>query len=148
MLHPLNRLLVLFQAPSNVIKKRNDKLLDYDNLRGKQIVRDFSTSSNYRSMACEIFSLFVFRPTKATLSTPRRCTKRSTRSCSTSFLNSTNFPSNCFAHASPDSCTHSATTSKAAWRPCVQCLMYEHFPDVCYRNFLFFLLLCRISWCR
>ena len=32
MIHPLNRLLLMFQGPSKVIKKRHDKLLDYDNL--------------------------------------------------------------------------------------------------------------------
>ena len=37
MIHPLNRLLVLFVAPNKVIKKRHDKLLDYDNIRTKTV---------------------------------------------------------------------------------------------------------------
>ena len=34
-LAPLNRLLVMFQGPNKVIKKRHDKLLDYDNVQSK-----------------------------------------------------------------------------------------------------------------
>ena len=32
---PLNRLLVMFQGPTKVIRKRHDKLLDYDNMQSK-----------------------------------------------------------------------------------------------------------------
>ncbi len=32
---PLNRLLVMFQGPNKVIKKRHDKLLDFDNVQSK-----------------------------------------------------------------------------------------------------------------
>ena len=32
---PLNRLLTMFQGPIKVIKKRHDKLLDYDNLSSR-----------------------------------------------------------------------------------------------------------------
>ena len=34
-LSPLNKLLVMFQGPTKVIKKRHDKLLDYDNMQSK-----------------------------------------------------------------------------------------------------------------
>ena len=36
-LHPLNRLLILFSAPNKVIKKRHDMLLDYDNSVSKGV---------------------------------------------------------------------------------------------------------------
>ena len=42
-LHPLNRLLILYQAPSKVIRKRHDKLLDYDNLITQARVRHSCT---------------------------------------------------------------------------------------------------------
>ena len=32
---PLNQLLVLFMAPHKVMKKRYDKLLDYDNIQSR-----------------------------------------------------------------------------------------------------------------
>ena len=34
-LSALNKLLVMFQGPTKVIKKRHDKLLDYDNMQSK-----------------------------------------------------------------------------------------------------------------
>ena len=38
---PLNRLLMMFAGPVKVIKKRHDKLLDYDNAQGKvKSIRD------------------------------------------------------------------------------------------------------------
>lgn len=35
MIGPLNRLLLMFQGPTKIIKKRHDKLLDYDNLSAR-----------------------------------------------------------------------------------------------------------------
>jgi hypothetical protein len=34
-IYPLNQMLQMFEGPSNVIQKRYDKLLDYDNLKRK-----------------------------------------------------------------------------------------------------------------
>ena len=35
MILPLNKLVLMFQGPNKVIKKRYDKLLDYDSMAGK-----------------------------------------------------------------------------------------------------------------
>ena len=35
MCEPLNRLLMMMSGPAKVMKKRHDKLLDYDNAQGK-----------------------------------------------------------------------------------------------------------------
>ena len=58
---PLNRLLAMFQGPVKVIKKRYDKLLDYDNLSSRvKNLRDSEQQLHSVSVFSNIFSpLFI-----------------------------------------------------------------------------------------
>ena len=59
MLSPLNKLLVMFQSPSKVIKKRHDKLLDYDNMQSK--VKGTKEAAQQR-MVCSIYMCNTVEP--------------------------------------------------------------------------------------
>ena len=59
MLSPLNKLLVMFQSPSKVIKKRHDKLLDYDNMQSK--VKGTKDAAQQR-MVCSVHMYYNIVP--------------------------------------------------------------------------------------
>ena len=50
---PLNQLLAMFQGPNKVIKKRHDKLLDYDNLASK--VQGYRNEAQIKAVSESIF---------------------------------------------------------------------------------------------
>ena len=53
-LSPLNKLLVMFQGPTKVIKKRHDKLLDYDNMQSK--VKGVKDSTQQKIVSLMVYS--------------------------------------------------------------------------------------------
>ena len=48
-IQPLNRILLLFQGPAKVIKKRYDKLLDYDNINAR--IKSLNNNEHVKSVS-------------------------------------------------------------------------------------------------